>query len=313
MAEYDAFISYARDPDEEFAPKLKEAMLKLGKRWNKRRALSVFLDNDALESSAGLRDSLQKALDRSRFLIILASPGSASSRWVGEEVEHWKQSGKSWEQIRLVLTEGTIVWDDAAGDFDFARSTAVGEGLRGVFPGEPLWCDMTGFSRADGLDIRSDGTWKNTVATLAAPVHPAVGEPPQPISKEDLVGADLVQFKRAKRLRRMAVIGLATLTVLATVAGIVAIIQRQTALAQARRAESRAMAGQALNNAETDRDLSALLALESVRVDDTSEARRQPARDPRVSEPVPGAHECAPRSTGASGRILPVGNSCRDG
>jgi WD40 repeat protein len=63
------------------------------------------------------------------------------------------------------------------------------------------------------------------------------------------------------------------LTIAAVTAGILALIKRAEAIREASRAESRALASDALNNAETETDLAALLALEGVRVANTTDAR----------------------------------------
>ena len=85
-----------------------------------------------------------------------------------------------------------------------------------------------------------------------------------------------VSFSRQRRLariRRVAIISLMILTVVAVAAGIFALVKRSEALEEARRASSRALAADALNNATTETDLAALVALEGVRVANTADAR----------------------------------------
>src|SRR5437016_278539 len=52
-----------------------------------KKLFPVFRDRDELAGSAELGPELQKALRRSRFQIVIASPNSARSRWVNEEVK----------------------------------------------------------------------------------------------------------------------------------------------------------------------------------------------------------------------------------
>lgn len=215
---YDVFISYSRSVDEDFAAALRAGLQQLGKPWNKRRALNVFLDQASLEASAGLESSLEADLDSARYFVLLASPESARSRWANQELAYWLESRGSSERLRLVLTGGDIVWDEAAGDFDAGRSTAIGVSLRGAFSEEPLWLDMRWARSEQDLDLRRNPRFKDDLATLAAPMHG--------ISKEELVGADLDQFRRSTRLRRAAITGLAVLT---ATAGFLAFLSFQNA------------------------------------------------------------------------------------
>ncbi len=54
------------------------------------RIIPIFRDRDELPTSAELGDNLQKCLQQSRYLIVICSPASAKSRWVGEEVRAFK-------------------------------------------------------------------------------------------------------------------------------------------------------------------------------------------------------------------------------
>ena len=42
----------------------------------------------------------------------------------------------------IILTDGVIVWDTAAQDFDWEITTAIPSCLKGVFPSEPLYADF---------------------------------------------------------------------------------------------------------------------------------------------------------------------------
>ena len=112
---YDAFISYAHDADEDFAPVLQHGLQHLAKPWNRRRAMAVFRDESSLAASAGLWPSIQNALDASRWFIHLASPEAARSSWVGKEITHWV-SGNGTDHLLVVVTSGTWIWDNDSGD-----------------------------------------------------------------------------------------------------------------------------------------------------------------------------------------------------
>jgi hypothetical protein len=71
---YDAFISYSHAKDKPVANALQSVVQKLGKPWYRRRALRVFRDDASLSATPHLWPSIEEALGRSRFLILLASP-----------------------------------------------------------------------------------------------------------------------------------------------------------------------------------------------------------------------------------------------
>ena len=65
----------------------------------------VFLDEVSLPTEADLSSAITQALDRSRFLIVLCSPGAVQSRYVNEEILHFKRTGKAG-RIMAALIEG---------------------------------------------------------------------------------------------------------------------------------------------------------------------------------------------------------------
>ena len=100
--------------------------------------------------------TIQRALDDSRFFVLLASPEAAESHWVGQEVGHFL-STRGPGNLLIALTAGDCAWDGGAGDFDRARSTAIPETLFGRFREEPLYIDLR-WARAEAhLDLGADG------------------------------------------------------------------------------------------------------------------------------------------------------------
>src|SRR5215471_1739784 len=89
MAVYDAFISYSHAQDKSIAAALQSAVQKLGKPWYRRRALRVFRDDTSLSATPQLWPSIEQALGKSRYFILLASPDAVASNWVNKEVAYW--------------------------------------------------------------------------------------------------------------------------------------------------------------------------------------------------------------------------------
>ena len=119
--DYDAFIAYARKADGAFAAALQRGLHHLAKPRNRRRAMEVFRDQTSLPASSGLLPTIWSALDASRWFVLLASPESARSNWVGEEITHWVSS-KGADHMLIVLTDGTWTWDKTSNDLSPAST-----------------------------------------------------------------------------------------------------------------------------------------------------------------------------------------------
>ncbi len=183
---YDAFISYGHGAGARLPRALQLALERLARPWYKRRALRVFRDDTDLSASPGLWTAIQRGLDQSSYLILLASTDAAQSTWVQREVDHWLRSGRV-QRLLLVLCDGEIKWNPAAVDFDWRRTTALPKVLRGAFEEEPLWVDLR-WAAVDAELSLANQNFKNDAASIAAPLHGC--------SKDDLVGGDLLQYRR---------------------------------------------------------------------------------------------------------------------
>src|SRR5687767_1609322 len=102
---YAAFISYSHAADGKLAPALQRGLHSFARPWFRLRALRVFRDEASLSANPGLWSSIEGALAKSEFFILLASPEAARSPWVGREAAYWVQH-KSPETFLIVLTDG---------------------------------------------------------------------------------------------------------------------------------------------------------------------------------------------------------------
>ena len=109
--QYYAFISYKRD-DQKWAEWLQEKLehYKLPTNLNGRSDLPkeirpVFRDKSELAAGV-LADEIQKALDNSKYLIVICSPHSAKSEWVNKEVQAFIESGRTDKIIPFII-DGT--------------------------------------------------------------------------------------------------------------------------------------------------------------------------------------------------------------
>lgn len=68
-----------------------------------RRFVPVFRDRDELPSSSHLNTAIHEALQRSRVMIVIASPSAASSHWVNEEIRQFKALGRAQRVLALIV------------------------------------------------------------------------------------------------------------------------------------------------------------------------------------------------------------------
>jgi WD40 repeat protein len=258
---YEAFISYAHAADGALAPAVQHGLQQLAKPWNRRRAVRVFLDEMSLPASSGLTQSLQDALDASDWLILLASPESARSHWVGEEIRHWVR-GKGTDRILVVVTGGTWIWDAERHDLS-PESTAAHPALRGVFAAEPRYVDMTWAQRGERLTLRN-ARFRDQVATLAAAVR---GLP-----KEDIEGEDVRQHQRTRHIVQAVIASLTVLVVLASVLAVLANVQRNHAVYQRNAAIADQLSIQSQDIGDSNPVLSRLLSVAAWDIHPSSQA-----------------------------------------
>lgn len=213
---YDAFISYSQRGDKAVARALRTVIQTIGKPWWKVRSLNIFLDATSLSAAPSLWQGIEEKLDRSRYLILLASPEAAASKWVDKEVSHFLATSGA-DRLLIALTGGELEWDDTAGDFRQA-ATALPPSLRGVYSQEPLWVDLRAFRDDASSANKGNQVFLQAALDLAATI--------KGVEKADLYSEEL---RRQRRSIQIAY-GIATAVAgLAVAAGIAAWIAVQNA------------------------------------------------------------------------------------
>ena len=268
---YNAFISYSHAADGQLAPALQSGLQRFAKPWYQLRALHIFRDQTNLSLNPSLWSSIQTALDRSDWFIVLASPEAAASKWVDREIEYWL-TRHPVERILIVLTEGTMTWDASQRAFDARTSSAVPPQLMHAFADEPLYLDLVWAHNETDLSL-SHPRFREAVAGIASALS---GRP-----KDEMIGEDVRQHQRVRRLTRSAIAALSVLTISSIMAAGVAVRERDIAEAQRARAvqenrvaTARQLAAQSKSIMARYADqlpLAVLLALESARIQPTAE------------------------------------------
>ncbi len=258
----DGFISYSHKRDIELAQALQRGLHQLARPWTRRPVLSVFRDTTSLSANHDLWSSILKELEQTRYFIYLASPEAAQSRWVRKEIQFWLDN-RPLDRFLIAVSSGKVVWDQEAGDFDWERTDALPDLLRGQFTTEPLWVDLTRIREGSKYSLRQ-AEFRDAVGTLAAPLHG--------VGKDALDSEDIRQHRLSARLRRGAISGLVVLLVTALAAGGLALQQRNEALNRARTSASQALAARALETLDADPRKAAQFALYAEKVKPTADS-----------------------------------------
>lgn len=257
---HDAFMSYSHS-DGTLARDIEKGLEKLAKPLLKVRALDVFRDETSLAASAGLWPSIVEHLSASEWFLLLSSVQSASSPWVAKEITWWLEH-RSIDRMLVLLTDGEIVWDSKAGDFDRDRTTALSTVIHGKCADEPLYTDLRWAKGQGALDL-THVRFREAILSVAAPLR---GVP-----KDELDGDDVRQMRRNRRFVRALVGAIAFAAVLAGWQWFEAATERNVARAQARVAASRQLVAQS-RLPENALDVKLLLAAEAYQVAPTRDA-----------------------------------------
>jgi hypothetical protein len=228
-AHYSAFISYSR-VDVAAARRIHSALesYRLPQRlhpenqaWNPatRRLKPVFRDHDELTAAPDLGDAIKAALAQSEFLIVLCTPASAKSDWVGREIEMFRALHGD-KAILAALVDGSPAE---------AFHPALAHGSAGGADLHPLAADFR--PNADGKRL----ALLKLVAVLAG------------------VGlGDLVQRDAQRRMRTLALAGALAFVVLAVIAVLTVLTLNARLAAEKERARGSALSGYMLEDLRTE-------------------------------------------------------------
>lgn len=246
---YDAFISYSHAGDRDLARCLEADLRSFGRKWYQLRRLRTYRDETNLSAEPRIWPTIEQAVRASRFLILLASPASAKSKWVPREVSTALSTGNG-NNIIVAQTDGVLPWSDnlpvenlrSHPDAAISGTTLDEFAAAGL---EPLVVDLRKFRAASERSrLRTD--YLSAVATIAAKL---LGT-----SKEAIWG----DYYRAQRLR-FAFLGgvLLLLLILAvglTVALSTEVQQRRLAIARLTLANSQVAAADTRRLVSTELD-----------------------------------------------------------
>src|SRR5580704_8837147 len=234
---YDAFISYSHRLDAAIAARLQTELQRFAKPWYRVRALHVFRDQTSL----------------------VASPESAQSGWVSREISWWRAC-RPMNHLLVAVTEGDLVWDETAGDLDWAATTALSkEALGRAFSEEPRWVDLR-WARDQAGRLRSaDPRLQDAVADLAAAIRH--------VPKDSLIGEHIRRRQRAVRAVVATAAVLVVLLAFSLTAAFVAKGQQSRADRENTVATAGLLASTAVALTSSRPDLAQLFAVQAYRLD----------------------------------------------
>src|SRR4051812_8759881 len=257
---YKAFISYSHAADNRLAPELEKALQRFARPWYRPVTYRVFRDETGFGITENMWRTITEAMRVSEYLILLASPDAAASKWVQREAEYWiDELKRPARTVLLVLTSGPLLhWDEAAKSFSPSSALSLPPGALTIFRQEPKFVDLR-WARDPGIDLSlHNNKFRDNVADIA---HVLLG-----VSKSEVIGEEVRQRRIVQALAASAV---TLLTVLAAVATWKA-IQAQRRLADA---NSRRLAIEAISQITSNPDLALLLAVGAYDTKPTTEAR----------------------------------------
>jgi tetratricopeptide (TPR) repeat protein len=185
-----------------------------------RRLVPIFKDREELPAAGDLSREIEQALLASEFLIVIASPSAAASRWVNEEIRLFKQH-RGEDRVLVVI--------------------AAGEPGAGVTPDE---AEAECFPEALRLRVRADGTISDVPAEpIAADLRPE-GDGERLAKLKVVAGLtglkldDLVQREAQRSRRRLTAIAAAASVLAVVMSTLTVVAIRSRNEAQRQRAEA---------------------------------------------------------------------------
>ena len=269
-AGYDLFISHSRRLDARIAESLQRGIESFAKPWWRPRSLRVFRDVSSLSANPNLWSSIETALARTRFLVLLASPEAAASPWVRRELQWWLEH-RAPDSLFIAVTAGHVPWSEDTTPVGQPTTSCMPEFILTHYASAPRWVDLRAL-RSEQQISRHNPALLDAIADIGAAVRG--------IDKDQLVGEHIRQHRRVLRVATAAVVLLTLLTVATVIASVLFAGQRNTARRQrdiARQQRDLAVSRQLIDDSESlatsNAPVAKLESLAAWRIHPTNEAR----------------------------------------
>ncbi|KRA84457.1 toll/interleukin-1 receptor domain-containing protein [Altererythrobacter sp. Root672] len=185
-----------------------------------RRLVPIFKDREELPAAGDLSREIEQALLSSEFLIVIASPSAAASRWVNEEIRLFKQH-RGEDRILVVIVAGE---PGASATSDKVEAECFPEALRFKVGPDGKISDVPAEPIAADLRPEGDGERLAKLKVIAG-----------------LTGLkldDLVQREAQRRSRRLTVVAAAASVLAVVMSTLTVVAIRSRNEAERQRAEA---------------------------------------------------------------------------
>lgn len=206
---YRAFISYRHSANSRQHAEALERALKRYAKPLLRPPMSIFRDERILRPGHDLPGEIRRGLERSEYLIYLATAEAARSEWVQEELHIWCAVLGRSDRLLIIHLDDNIVATPTNG-IDWDKSDALPQVLRPVTNGTPVWHDLTWASTPEQSDLLNADYRKviNAIVARFREVDPGA-----------MNDTEVLTHRRNIRLRNAAMTSIAVLAFLALLFG----------------------------------------------------------------------------------------------
>ncbi len=198
---YRVFISYKHSASGTTALALEKALRRYAKPLF-RPPMRVFRDEEQISAGQNLKETIKSALNRSEFLIYIATREAAESPYVSEELDIWCRQLDRQDRLIIVWQKDHLADDPNANSLLWEQTNAVPQSLKEHIVGIPIWVDLTWAMSDEDLDLRNP-RFKTLINSIIARFRN--------IPPEELMGEEIKIYRRNIRIRNW---GLATLVFL---------------------------------------------------------------------------------------------------
>lgn len=214
---YLAFISYRHDTLSRLHAEGLEAAIKTYAKPLWQPPAPVFRDERVLRPGDDLPATIRRALEKSSFLIYIASPEAAKSWWIKDELRVWCDELGRADRLLIVHVDGQIALDTRNREIDWNGTDALPSVLRPHIASVPIWTDLLWASTAEQRDL-SHTEYRRTINALVARLR---GKSPAEMNDQQVL-----VHRRNLRLRNL---GLSAITLSALIAVAFGLDARQSA------------------------------------------------------------------------------------
>ncbi|GAA2582424.1 hypothetical protein GCM10010435_70160 [Winogradskya consettensis] len=312
---FHVFISYAHRRDQELAATLQREIRRFGVPFYRhqpvfptapagarRRPLRVFRDATNLPAAPSLPQQLVEAINASHWLLLMASPDSAASSWVRQEVGLWLAKDPAATRVLIALTDGRIATTVDNQRIDPELTDALPPDLVAALRHVPLWTDLRTVRGPVESGAGRRRRIGDVVADFAAPI--------QGVDKDTLVGEHLRQQRRTLRAALGATALVTTLALVASALAVVAFRARGEAVRQRDTALANQLVAEAATITDTQPGLARQMLAAASRISRTPQVAGALAAGRSIPQEVRVDAELAAFST--DGGVLALARSGND-